>query len=80
MNPSINDECGLLVDGFERPPVLMMAYNPRYYADFVEAAGYTKSQGSLCLRRSTSRPHRKKRLNPPGVREANRNRPAEDHP
>lgn len=44
MNPSINDECGLLVEGFERPPVLMMAYNPRYYADFVESAGYAKAK------------------------------------
>jgi len=28
---SVNDECGLLVDGFETPPTLMMPHNPRYY-------------------------------------------------
>src|SRR5512139_375626 len=32
MSPSINDEAGLLVDGFETPSVLMMPHNPPYYA------------------------------------------------
>ena len=31
MNPTTNDECGLLVEGFDSPPVFMMTYNPRYY-------------------------------------------------
>ncbi len=44
VNPSTNYECGLLVEGFERPPVLMMAYNPRYYTDLIEGAGYTKAK------------------------------------
>lgn len=39
-NPSINSECGMLIDGFDRPPVLMMPYNPRYYPALVEAAGF----------------------------------------
>ena len=39
MNPSINEECGLLVEGFDSPPVLMMTYNPSYYALLVEDAG-----------------------------------------
>jgi hypothetical protein len=42
MNPSTNDECGLLIDAFDSPPSLMMPYNPRYYPDFVEAAGFKK--------------------------------------
>src|SRR5271157_5392203 len=33
MNPTTNDECGLLVDGFDSPPVFMMTYNPRYYVE-----------------------------------------------
>jgi len=40
MNPSINEECGLLVEGFDSPPVLMMTYNPPYYASLVEDAGF----------------------------------------
>jgi hypothetical protein len=37
---STNDECGLLVEGFDGPPVVMMPYNPPWYADLVEAAGF----------------------------------------
>ena len=44
MNPSTNYECGLLVEGFERPPVLMMTYNPRYYPALIEGAGYGKAK------------------------------------
>jgi GNAT superfamily N-acetyltransferase len=41
---SVNDECGLLVDGFETPPTLMMPHNPRYYIDLLERAGFTKAK------------------------------------
>jgi GNAT superfamily N-acetyltransferase len=43
VNLSINDEFALLIDGFDSPPVVMMPYNPPYYADFLEAAGYIKA-------------------------------------
>ncbi len=43
-NPSSNDEYGLLIEGFERPPVLLMTYNPPYYATLIEQNGYTKEQ------------------------------------
>jgi len=41
---SVNDECGLLVDGFEFPPTLMMPHNPRYYIELLERAGFTKAK------------------------------------
>lgn len=41
-NPSTNDEAGLLVEGFESPPRLMMAYNPPYYQELLEAQGMRK--------------------------------------
>ena len=41
---SVNDECGLLVDGFESPPALMMPHNPRYYVELLEGAGFTKAK------------------------------------
>jgi hypothetical protein len=44
MNFSTNEECGLLVDGFDSPPVVMMTYNPRYYVDLIEHAGFVKAQ------------------------------------
>ena len=40
---SQNHECGLLIDGFEGPPVVMMAYNPPYYIDFCENFGLVKA-------------------------------------
>ncbi len=43
-NPSSNDEYGLLIDGFDRPPVLLMTYNPPYYAALIEQNGYAKEQ------------------------------------
>jgi len=49
MNPTTNDECGLLVEGFDSPPVLMMTYNPRYYVTLVEAAGYRKAKDLLAF-------------------------------
>ena len=49
MNPTTNDECGLLVEGFDSPPVLMMTYNPRYYVPLVEAAGFRKAKDLLAF-------------------------------
>jgi GNAT superfamily N-acetyltransferase len=43
-NPSMNYECGLLIDGFDSPPTFMMTYNPAYYAKLIEGCGFSKSQ------------------------------------
>jgi GNAT superfamily N-acetyltransferase len=40
---SQNHECGLLIDGFDGPPVVMMTYNPRYYIDFLDRYGLAKA-------------------------------------
>ena len=42
VNPSMNDECALLVDGFDTPPRVLMTYNPPYYADLLEGCGFHK--------------------------------------
>jgi len=44
LNPSINYEAGLLIEGFEYPPALMMTYNPPYYPRLVESCGFTKEK------------------------------------
>jgi len=41
-NLSINEEIGLLVDGFDTPPMLMMGHDPRYAGGRVEEQGYAK--------------------------------------
>jgi hypothetical protein len=40
---STNDECGLLVDGFDDRPRILMTYNPARYKTYLEARGYTKA-------------------------------------
>ncbi len=42
MNPSTNDECGLLIDAFDASPCLMMPYNPPYYPALIEGWGLKK--------------------------------------
>ena len=49
MNPTTNDECGLLVEGFDSSPVFMMTYNPRYYLDLVAAEGFRKAKDLLAF-------------------------------
>jgi GNAT superfamily N-acetyltransferase len=46
-NPSMNYECGLLVEGFDSPPTFMMTYNPPYYAELVEGYGFRKTHDLL---------------------------------
>jgi ribosomal protein S18 acetylase RimI-like enzyme len=47
LNPTTNDECGLLIEGFDSPPVFMMTYNPRYYITMFEAEGFRKAKDLL---------------------------------
>ena len=44
VNPSTNYECGMLVEGFESDPMVMMTYNPRYYPALMEQAGLRKAK------------------------------------
>ena len=46
-NLSINQELGLLVDGFDTPPVMMMGHALPYYAERVEENGYRKEKDLL---------------------------------
>lgn len=39
MSFSTNEECGLLVDGFDRPPMIMTTHNPPWYERLLESAG-----------------------------------------
>ena len=49
-NPSLNHECGLLVEGFHSPPTFMMTYNPPYYARLLENYGFRKAQDLYAFR------------------------------
>jgi len=41
---SSNEQWGLLIEGFDSSPVIMMPYNPSYYADLLRGQGLVKSK------------------------------------
>ena len=43
-NLSVNEEVGLLVEGFDTPPMFMMGHDPAYTGARVEAQGYAKAK------------------------------------
>ncbi len=46
---SVNEVCGVLVDGFDTPPYVMMGHGRRYYPARLEALGYEKAQDMHAL-------------------------------
>ncbi len=42
-NPSMMDEIGILVDGFEKYPSIMMPYSKKYYDKLLKGVGYDKA-------------------------------------
>jgi hypothetical protein len=44
MNPSTNDECGMLLDGFDDEARILMTYNPKYYLDLCDKYGFIKAK------------------------------------
>jgi len=54
-NPSVNDDWGLLVEGFDLPPVFMMPYNPHYYVDLHETYGLKKLKDLYAYKLSKDR-------------------------
>ncbi len=41
---STNYLCGLLIDGFEHPPMILTSHNPPYYARLIEGCGFAKAK------------------------------------
>ncbi len=61
---STNDECGLLVDGFDGPPCLMMPYNPPWYERLLLRTGLVPAEDLLAwdLDYATVRTDRMRRI------------------
>jgi hypothetical protein len=53
---SINEESGLLVDGFEHPPAIMMNHARPYYGDHIAAEGYAKAKDLIAYRYYSNTP------------------------
>ena len=54
-NLSINQELGLLVDGFDTPPSMMMGHARPYYADRMQDNGYQKEKDLLAYINATDK-------------------------
>jgi len=54
MNFSTNYECSVLIEGFDAPPAMLMAYNPRYYPALYEAYGFSKAKDLVAWDLSSS--------------------------
>ncbi|MBL0333588.1 MAG: hypothetical protein IPP08_07850 [Chlorobiota bacterium] len=50
VNPSLNDEAGLLIEGFNDSPQILMTYNPEYYILLIENFGFKKVKTLLAYR------------------------------
>jgi ribosomal protein S18 acetylase RimI-like enzyme len=50
MDFTTNDECGLLVEGFDLAPFVLEPWHPSYYRDLVEGLGMTKAMDLLMWR------------------------------
>ncbi|MGQ9707539.1 MAG: hypothetical protein ACUVUR_01520 [bacterium] len=49
VNPSMNDECAFLLEGFDKPPSVMMPYTQPYYLNFAERYGFRKAKDLYAL-------------------------------
>ena len=54
MNPSTNYECGMLIEGFDSSPMVMMTYNPPSYPQMMEALGMRKAKDLLAYQLATA--------------------------
>ena len=64
VNPSTNEVCALLIQGFDGPPKVMMPYNKPYYQKLIEENGFGKQTDILAYQflRATYNDTRMRRL------------------
>jgi hypothetical protein len=49
-SPSVNAECGMLVEGYDAVPMIFMPWHPPYLADLLEKQGYAKGRDLISYR------------------------------
>jgi GNAT superfamily N-acetyltransferase len=60
VSPSTNYECGMLIEGFDSSPMVMMTYNPRYYPELMDQVGLRKAKDLLAYLSNSHRIELKK--------------------
>jgi GNAT superfamily N-acetyltransferase len=60
VSPSTNYECGMLIEGFDSSPMIMMSYNPAYYPELMDRLGLRKAKDLYAYLSSTAEVHTRK--------------------
>lgn len=71
---SVNEECGLLIDGFTTPPVVMMPHGRADYKDMIEMQGFTKAVDMLAYQSELSAGYPRPKMAQAMVKSADRNK------
>ncbi|MEW5816908.1 MAG: hypothetical protein AB1798_16115 [Spirochaetota bacterium] len=56
INPNTNHILGFHIDDYDHPPIIQMGYNPPYYINLCNKAGYGKEKDLFCYRMDQSLP------------------------
>ncbi len=59
VNLSTNETCGVLIEGFDTPPVAMMTYNKPYYTKLLQQYGFKKNTDLLAYKIEAGKFHDK---------------------
>jgi hypothetical protein len=63
-NPSINEECGILMDSFDQPPFIGMTWNPPFLPDLLQQFGWSveREMAAFALDLTLAEPDRVRRI------------------
>ena len=71
---STNEECGLLIDGFTTPPVVMMPHGRIDYKDMIEVQGFEKATDMLAYQAELRAGYPRPKMTQAMVKSADRNK------
>jgi len=71
---SVNEECGLLVDGFDTPPVVMMPHGHPTYQAMIEGQGFTKATDMFAFQAELAAGYPRPKMTQMMVKAAERNK------
>ena len=71
---SVNEECGLLIDGFETPPVVMMPHGQPAYQAMIEERGFTKATDMFAFQAELAAGYPRPKMTQMMVKAAERNK------
>ena len=71
---SVNEECGLLIEGFNTPPVVMMPHGQAAYQNMIEGQGFAKATDMFAFQAELAAGYPRPKMTQMMVKAANRNK------